>query len=435
MPTLSYRESVDYLTSLSRLGIKLGLERMRLLAQAIGNPQSSFDSIHVVGTNGKTSTVKMTAKILSSHGYRVGNYCSPHISGFCERIQVQSENVCEREFADVVGQVAEAACDVEKKHLKGDRVTQFELLTAVAFEVFRRHRVDVAVVEAGLGGRYDATHILRSKLQALTNISLEHTQWLGSTEGEICEEKLAVVPDAGHLVTGELSTEAADRVIEAARVRDLKLDRASVDFSWSIDGERLSVEAKASYRDLLLGPRGTFQRDNFALATAVAEAYNNGLSERAVRKAATEVKLPGRLEMIASDPITVIDGAHNPAAMRALRRSIDELIGDRELIAVISVLDDKDVPAILRELLPRCGGVVCTQSGHERSVSAGALRDLCLNHGFENTYLEEQPQIAVEFAQNRAGGDAAVLVCGSIYLLADLEESKISQLGGLKTAA
>ncbi len=435
MQMLSYREAIDHLLSLNQLGIKLGLERMQLLTQALGNPQNSFDSIHIVGTNGKTSTAKITAKILTEHGYKVGTYCSPHITGFSERVQVQSKEVNKREFAEAVGLVAETASEVEMTLPKGDRITQFEILTAVALSIFQSRNVDVAVVEAGLGGRYDATNILSSQVQALTNISLEHTKWLGSTEKEICDEKLAIVPHSGHLITGELSIEAAIRVDEIVGERAVRVEKAGEDFHWHTDGRRISITARNRYENLPLKLLGAFQRDNLALAVAVAEAYDRNLHEPDVRRAAIEVEIPGRLEKVGSNPITLIDGAHNPAAMQALCGSLEEIIGGKRLIAVLSILDDKDVPAMLGELLPRCRSVVCTKSSHERSVPASSIQELCLKRGFEDAYCVEDPRDAVVCARKLADGDGAVLICGSIYLLADLEEGFAGQSGELKTAA
>ncbi len=435
MRTMSYREAVANLLSLGQLGIKLGLERMQMLTDALDSPQSSFDSIHIVGTNGKTSTTKIAAKILVEQGYMVGTYCSPHITGFCERIQVQSKDVSEREFGEAVGRVVEAAHKVEVNLSEGDRVTQFELLTAAALLIFKSHEVNVAVVEAGLGGRYDATNILSSQVQALTNISLEHTQWLGSTESEICDEKLAIVPRSGHLIIGELSIEAANRVDEIVGERAVRVEKAGKDFHWRMDRGRISIIARKNYENLPLKLQGTFQRDNFALAVAVAEAYDCDLLMPAVRSAATEVEVPGRLEKVASEPLTLIDGAHNPAAMKALCESLEEIIGGRELIAVLSILDDKDVPAMLGELLPLCRGIVCTQSRHERSVPASYLQELCLKHEFVNAFCVEDPRDAVVCARELADEDGAVLICGSICLLADLDEGYAKQSGELKTAA
>lgn len=435
MRTLSYREAVDHLLSLDQLGVKLGLERMQLLIQALGEPQNSFDSIHIVGTNGKTSTAKITAKILTEQGYKVGTYCSPHITGFSERVQVQSKDVSKREFAAAVGQVAEVAGEVEMTLPEGDRITQFEILTAVALWIFQSRGLDVAVIEAGLGGRYDATNILSSQIQALTNISLEHTQWLGSTEREICDEKLAIVPHSGHLIAGKLSIEAASRVDRIVGERAVKVEKAGDDFHWRTDGARISVTSRKSYENLPFKLRGAFQRDNLAMAVAVAEAYDGNLHEPAVRRAAFEVEVPGRLEKVASNPITLIDGAHNPAAMKALCGSLEEIIGEKELITVLSVLDDKDLPAMLEELLPRCKGVVCTESSHKRSAPASALRELCIKHGFEDALCLEDPRDAVVCARKLANEDGAVLICGSIYLLADLEEGYAGKSGELKTAA
>src|SRR4051794_40984990 len=236
--------------------MRFGLDRMHKLMTVLGMPQRRFASIHVVGTNGKSSTVRMIAAILARHGLRTGTYTSPHLTSFAERVEVEEGPVSGPEFGAAVARAAHAARLVDRALPEGDRVTQFEALTAAAYHELARRRVEVAVVEAGLGGRYDATSVIPSKVQVLTGVGLEHTRWLGPTVKDIAREKLAVVRDGGVLVVGELEPEAWGEAVAAASRHDARL-----------------VQAPAGIEGVTLAARGGYQRGNFALAVSAAEAF------------------------------------------------------------------------------------------------------------------------------------------------------------------
>jgi dihydrofolate synthase / folylpolyglutamate synthase len=199
---MTYDEAERYLLSLELFGMRFGLDRMRRLMTALGSPQERFGSIHVAGTNGKSSTVRMTAAILRRHGLNVGAYLSPHLVSFNERIRVDDEDLDPDRFGAAVARAARAAEKVNRTLEEGDRVTQFEALTAAAYSELGEAGVDVAVIEAGLGGRYDATNVIPSRVQVLTNVGLEHTRWLGPTIADVAAEKLDIVRPGGTLVVG-----------------------------------------------------------------------------------------------------------------------------------------------------------------------------------------------------------------------------------------
>ena len=379
-------------------GMRFGLDRMRRLLTALGSPQERFRSVHVVGTNGKSSTVRMTAAVLERHGLCTGAYLSPHLLSFRERVRVGEEDMAPGAFARAVAAVARAAEKVDRTLEPGDRVTQFEALTAVAYAEFARRGVEVAVVEAGLGGRWDATNVIASEVQVLTNVGLEHTRWLGPTVRDIAREKLAVVREGGALVLGaDVHADAREEAAgtPAARVVDAVADAG-----------------------VAVGALGTFQRRNFALARAAAEALLGRLDDAAVRDAAAVVRVPGRFQVVDDAPLTILDGAHNPGGMRALAES---LVDHREpLVAVVSVLDDKDATEMLRSLLPLCDEVVCTSNANPRALSPATLASLTEQLGGPPTRLERDPRRALRLARDLAGPPGAVLATGSIYLVADL---------------
>ena len=397
---LSFDEAERWLLRRELFGMRFGLDRMRRLLTALGSPQESFRSIHVVGSNGKSSTVRMTAAILERHGLCTGAYLSPHLISFRERIRVGEEDLDPAGFGRVVADVVRAADKVDRTLEPGDQVTQFEALTAAAYAEFARRGVDVAVVEAGLGGRWDATNVIPSEVQVLTNVGLEHTRWLGPTVRDIAREKLAVVRPGGTLVLGAgLEADARDEAgnTPAARV----------------------VEAPACVPESLdIGARGAFQRRNFALARAAAEALVGPLDEEAVRAAAATIRVPGRFEVVDQEPLTIFDGAHNPAGMQALAES---LVDHREpLVAVVSVLDDKDAGEMLRALVPACDEVICTSSANPRALPPATLASLTEQLHGPPTRIEPDPHAALRLARDLAGPAGAVLATGSIYLVADL---------------
>jgi dihydrofolate synthase/folylpolyglutamate synthase len=400
---LTPEQAERYLLSLELFGMRFGLDRMHRMMTALGNPQSRFESIHVVGTNGKSSTVRMIAAILERHGLPTGAYLSPHLMSFTERIRIGDEDLEPGPFAAAVARAERAAELVDHSLAGDDRVTQFEALTAAAYSELAARNVDVVVVEAGLGGRYDATNVLPSKVQVLTSVGLEHTRWLGPTIADIAREKLAVVKDGATLVVG--SGLHPDAEAEAAAVA-------------AAHGARL-VYAGAD-PGIPVGALGGFQRRNFALAATAAKAYLGELDGAAVAAAAADVRVPGRLQISGQRPLTLLDGAHNPEGMAALAESLAEIVAGRRLVAVVSILDDKDAAAMLAELLPACDAIVLTSSQNPRALPPPTLQSLARQLDGPPSQLVRDPGAALARARELAGLNGVVVATGSIYLVADL---------------
>ena len=390
--TWTLAQAEELLLGRELFGMRFGLERMRRLLTALDSPQQAFRAIHVVGTNGKSSTTRFAAEMLEAHGVRSGAYLSPHLESFAERIRVGCADLTPREFGAAVQQAAEAARKVERGLEEGDRVTQFELLTAAAFVAFAEAGVEAAVVEAGLGGRYDATNVLHAPVVVLTSVGLEHTRWLGPTLTDIAREKLAVVPPGGVLVHGRLPEEAM------AVVRETDARRVGVGVPLGLD---------------LPG----YQRANAALARAAVEALLGVVDEHAVLEAAARVVVPGRFQAVADRPLTIVDGAHNPAGMEALAEALPR----EGLVACVSILDDKDAAAMLRALLPACRAAVFTATSNPRALPPATLASLAGQLGWDGeAVIERAPKRALARAQALAGEDGIVIATGSIYLVADL---------------
>ena len=389
---MTFRQAEEYLLGLELFGMRFGLDRMHRLMTALGMPQRRFASVHVVGTNGKSSTVRMTAAILERHGLRTGTYTSPHLASFRERIEVGQEPVSEADFAAAVARAAHAAELVNRSAGEDDQVTQFEALTAAAYHELARSGVEVAVIEAGLGGRYDATNVIPSRVQVLTGVGLEHTRWLGPTVADIAEEKLAVVRDHGTLVVGPVEPEVAEIASRVATERHASLVRVE-----AVDGG--------------------FQRQNFAVAEAAAGAFLG----RPVEDGFFDVRVPGRLEVVSRSPLTVFDGAHNPSGAAALAEAVPGLaLEEGPRVGVISVLEDKDAAGMLRSLLPLFDAVVFTRCANPRALSPATLESLSEQLGGPSAERVADPRAAVDRARALAGPSGFVLATGSIYLIADL---------------
>lgn len=355
---------VKWLAALSPWPEEFGLRRMRKLLADLGEPQSRFPAIHVVGSKGKSTTVRMTEALLVADGLAVGSFVSPHVRDWSERIRVNQHD------ADL-----EAALARVRPQAEALGATQFEVLTAAALAEFSAREVDVAVVEAGLGGRLDATNVLKTKVVVLTNVSLEHTDVLGSTREEIAVEKLAVARPGCAVVLGEPEWEELARAQGAATV---------------------TVVA----------------RSNLALAVAAAEAF---LGRVVDASPAADVTLPGRLEYRSERPLELWDGAHSLDGVGYLLPRLP----DRRFVLVVSILRDKDVDGMLAALAAVGDTLVATTSSNPRALPASELGAQAAER-FAKVETVEDPQRALEHARELAGPDGAVLVTGSLYLLADL---------------
>jgi len=385
---------------------------MYRLSTALGMPQHRYATIHVVGTNGKSSVTRMIAALLEAHGMRTGACVSPHAARWSERVLIGGDEIDGDAFAAAVERTAQAAETVNRSLESGEAITQFELATAAAFVAFAAAKVETAVVEAGLGGRLDATNTIPSRVTVLTSIGLDHTAWLGESELEIAAEKLAVLRDHTILVLGRVSAEVGSLAERTAAERGAKL-----------------LVAPEDPGELELRAPGRFQRRNFALACAAASAFLGDLDPEAVNSVAATLTVPGRLEQVGEHPPAFIDVAHNPDGALALAEGIAEIAADRPVVACIAALADKDAGAMIRALAPVLSHVVCTEldtaalasRGLPRvtSHSAGKLARACREVGLG---AEQVPDFgtALRLARRRAAEhpDGILLATGSHYVLA-----------------
>jgi dihydrofolate synthase/folylpolyglutamate synthase len=430
---------VAYLESLAAFGMRPGLERVTALLERLGRPQDSFRVIHVVGTNGKSSTTRYCEALLRAHGLRAGAYLSPHISGWTERVVVDGRPVDEAVFAACVEAVRKATASLPETV---GETTQFEVLTVAALLAMAGSGVEVAALEAGLGGRLDATNVVGAQVVVLTNIALEHTEVLGDTRELIFAEKAAVIK-GGDVVFGDIDglEGEARRVCSAAGARphflrhetiaaggeapasgDLRIDGSPADFgvALALGG---SVEEWAG---LAVPTPAQYQVTNAGLAVAAVRLLLGRLDEAAAREALRVTALPGRLQKVGERPLVLADGAHNPDGVRALAGSLGALDVPRPTVGVLAIMRDKGYADMLERFLPLLDAAVCTQASQPRSLTAeelaAALRAAAVRLGrplFE-LRLAADPHEALSLAREAAGSGGSVLVGGSLYLLEDL---------------
>jgi dihydrofolate synthase/folylpolyglutamate synthase len=341
---------------------------MRRLCSLLGMPQNRFASIHVVGTNGKTSVTRMTAALLEAHGVSTGAYVSPHITSWRERVLIRGEPISDAAFSEALQRAEQAAEVADRSADEEGPVTQFELLTAAAFLAFAAARVQYAVVEAGLGGRLDATNVIPSKLTVLTSVGYDHTEWLGETLEEIAAEKLAVLRDHTALITGELPDEVVpvvERLVQERHATHLWAASVANNLLPGYQGKNLAVAQAVAGQVLEV-------LDADALA-----AFADGLASR-------RFAIKGRGELIPGDPPVIFDAAHNPDGAAALAEALPDLAPARkvrrgirrewrraEIVCCIAILEGKDAPGIVNALAPAVSHFVCTEIPPERIEGSG----------------------------------------------------------------
>jgi dihydrofolate synthase/folylpolyglutamate synthase len=398
------------------------LDRMHELMRLLGDPQGAYPVIHITGTNGKGSTAAITTALLGAQGLTVGTYTSPNLSRVNERISRNGEPIEDGAFVELLESLARL------EQLMEDPPTRFELLTAAALAWFADEAVDAAVIEVGLGGTWDCTNVVTADVAVLTNISFDHTEVLGPTLEDIARDKSGIFKAGSRVVIGEsdptlvnLLRHAAEDVGAAStwlRDRDFACTANRV----AVGGRLIDVRTpQGAYGELLVPLHGSHQGDNASCAIAAVEAFFGApTAENVVEEGLNSVRVPGRLEVIGRHPLVVVDGAHNVAGMIVLARSLtEEFAVDGESQAVVGMLKGRDPTAMLEALLSAGirSVVVCTPDS-PRAIEAGVVAQVASHLGMEVDVVPS-PADAVAVAVGRAGPDDSVVVCGSLYIVAD----------------
>ena len=410
------------------------LDRITDLMDLLGQPQRAYPSIHLTGTNGKTTTARMIDALLRALGIRTGRYTSPHLQSVTERIALDGAPLTPERFGEVYDEVAPFAEVVDSRH--PDRMTFFELLTAMAFAAFADAPVDVGVIEVGLGGRWDATNVIHAPVAVVTSIGLDHVGILGSTIAEIAGEKAGIIHEGATVVSAGQTADAA--LVLTNRVAEVgaRLAREGVDFgvrgrSVAVGGQSLDLAGLGGdYDEIYVPLYGAHQAANAACALAAVEAFfgaeNRGpIDVEAVRAAFAGVQSPGRLEVVRRSPTVLLDGAHNPAGAAALAMAVEEAFSFERLVGVVAVLGDKDVAGVLEPLEPVLDEVVVSTNSSPRALPAEALADIAYEvFGDARVSVAARLDDAIERAvalaeSNTTTVGGGVLVTGSIVTVGD----------------
>ena len=414
------------------------LDRVAEVLDLLGNPQRAYRGVHIGGTNGKTSTVRMIERLVREHGLRTGCFTSPHLSSVTERIMIDGEPVDAERFVGLWQDVAPYVhmVDARSQAAGHPRLSFFEVLTVMAYAAFADAPVDVAVVEVGMGGRWDATNVADGDVSVITPISLDHTRWLGDRLEDVAGEKAGIVKNGSTVIVAEQPEAVEGVLLAAAATRGARVLREGVDLAVAdrrvaVGGQMLDLQTPAGlYTEIYLPLHGAHQGHNALLALAATEALLRGggpVAGEVVEMAFADVTSPGRLELVRSSPPVLVDAAHNPAGAAALADTLTEAFDFARMVGVVAVLADKDAEGILGVLEPVLDEVVVTASASPRALEADDLVAIAQGvFGPDRVHLAERLDDAVALAvdlveQGLADEPAvgAVVVTGSITVVAE----------------
>lgn len=414
-------EAIAYIHSVCWKGSVPGLGRTQTLLAKMGNPEKKLKFVHIAGTNGKGSTAAMTASILRKAGYRTGLYTSPYIYRFHERMQVDGVEISDEDLAAVTEFVKPLADSME------ERPTEFELVCCIAFEYFRRMQCDIVVLEVGMGGALDATNVIEvPEVAVITNIGLDHTEYLGDTLEKIAETKSGIFKENGHAVVyrSSPSVEAVfERICRERHVSLKKADFASLRLkNHSLDGQVFDCGER---KNLVLPLLGDHQLHNAAVVLSIADtliAEGWHITEENIRQGIRDVRWPGRFDIVRRDPLFIIDGGHNPQCIEALVKNIEDYLADRRVIALTGVLADKDYVDMYQPVMPLVRQFVCITPPNPRRLEADLLAKYLIDAGADAIACASIDD-GVAKAMELAGKDGVVLCFGSLYSIGAIRDA------------
>jgi dihydrofolate synthase/folylpolyglutamate synthase len=412
---MSYEETLAYLFDLERFGIKLDLSNIISLMNRLGNPHLKFPSIHIAGSNGKGSVAAMLQSILSASGHKTGLYTSPHLVDFRERIRIGDELIDKDFIVDFVTDL--------KEEIDKNGYTFFEVTTALAFSYFAERKVDITVLETGMGGRLDATNIVTPLISIITNISLEHTEHLGITLPQIAFEKAGIIKTEVPTITAVDDPEVLQVIknVCAERKSPLSIINRNSDVKIHALSINQTVFDFGPYVNLNLNLSGRYQVTNAGLAIFAIEKLKEmgwKIKTKAVRDGLKDVNWRGRLEIFRKNPLTLLDVAHNPAGTKALVDALDELFPQKKIIFVFGVMADKDYPSMLKDICRKAKFIVFTKPDYKRAADPELLEKVLIN---ENRPYEILPQVkqAYIFALKNANSEDVICITGSHFTVGE----------------
>lgn len=413
--------SENYYHSLLTFGMKPGLDRIAVLLRRLGDPQKSLRCIHVAGTNGKGTVCTLLAGVLTAAGYKTGLYTSPYIVNFRERIRVNGEMIPENDLDEVTLQVKE---QVEAMRSEGLVITEFEAVTAAAFLYYKQCGCDFVVLETGLGGRFDATNVIeRPLVSVITSISLDHVKILGNTTAEIAYEKCGIIKRNCPVVTASTQDADALRMIrEQAQTKDAPFRLAQVGSCRVLADSIRGSEIYSGSREVFVPFPGSHQIENAVTAlTALDELKEQGIRipEKAIRQGFRNAKNPARCEIIAEEPLVLLDGCHNESSAKALAAVLKQYLNGKKIHALMGMMADKDIDAVLTALTPYLSSAVAVTPSNPRAMAAQELMEKIKKSGVPAVSFDSVEE-GYYFALNHTKEEEVLVVCGSLYLCADV---------------
>ena len=431
---MDYQAALDYVLRFAdyermpRSALVFDLRRIEALLKRLNNPQEAAKSIHIAGTKGKGSTVAMIASILTQAGYRTGLYTSPHLLDFTERIQIDGRPIAREDFAGLVAKLKPEVEAVNALSAFGE-LTTFEILTALAFIYFKEREVDYQVLETGLGGRLDATNVVKPEVCAITSISFDHTDVLGNTLAQIAREKAGIIKPGSTAVCAPQSPEAMEVIVRICQERGVRLVRIGSDVAWrrkafSSEGQTFHLNGLLGKYEFNLPLLGEHQLENAATAVAAAEVLveqGARISPQSIARGLAQVHWPGRLQILKRKPWIIVDGAHNAdSAMRLVKALKGYFKYDRAFL-IFGASADKDIAGMVSELAHFPDRVIVTRSRHPRAVAIDTLASEFSRYGI-TPEVAENISAAVELALARAKPADLICATGSLFIVAEVME-------------
>lgn len=413
--------------------IEPSLDRIRMLLDILGDPQNTFPTVHITGTNGKTSTARMIDAVLTAFGVRVGRFTSPHLIDVRERMSIEGAPISREAFIAAWNDIAPYVEMVDTKSVAngGVRLSFFEVFTALALVAFADHPVDAGVIEVGMGGTWDATNLVEAGVSVIMPIDLDHTKWLGSTIREIAEEKAGIIKPGQIVVIAEQPEEALEVLLDRAREVDAIVrlegrDFEVIDRQMGVGGQLVTVRTpSATYTDVFVPLFGEHQAHNAATALVGVEAFMGGraLDAKIVENGMMTATSPGRLQVVRTSPTILVDAAHNPAGARVLADALDDSFAFAHVVGVYSAMRDKDIESVLAEMEPHLDSIVITEMPGERAANIEQLREIAIDvFGEDRVEVRDSLGEAVDRAATLAeattdpADKCGVVVFGSVVL-------------------
>ena len=439
---MNYSETLQWIHSTGRFGIKPGLKRMSKMMELLGDPHKRIKVIHIAGTNGKGSTAAFLSKILEKSGYRVGMYTSPYLEAFTNRMAINGEDIPEDTLVEIVKKMKPLVKEISADPELG-QMTEFEVVTSIAFYYFASQAPDFVVLEVGLGGRLDATNIIENPLVAVvTNIGLEHTEILGDTIEKIAWEKAGIIKDSVSVVTAVPRPEALRVIQEKCQEKHAPLfnlrEKVSIEKkSSSLEGQAFDYVNPQGLilKDLCIRLLGEHQIINASTAVAVTEVLREKgftISENSIGEGLKAARWAGRLEVMGKNPLLILDAAHNTDGVKSLQKALQEQVEYAKLVLVIGILGDKALDDMLKEIIPMADKIVITKPDSPRAAEPETVAETAEKYTRLPIILEDSIPRAINIALSLAEPEDLLLISGSLYTISEARKA-VMQMGDYKT--